>query len=324
MVKQFLSLLVLAGVVGGGWYATQIYDIRVTPRGEKPAAASKATAATPRTGKSSRTTIRVAALNLAPLSEAKLSNSRLREALSQIINHFDLVAVQGLQGNNQSLVVRLVELANTEKRRYDFVLCSAALHENTQQYGAFIYDRSAVEVDRLKVSVLSHPTGRFLRKPLVGLFRTLGPDAEEAFTFCLISVAVDPDRAEEELALLPDVYRGVRDNPWNEDDVILLGTLHADESQLEQLREQLHALAAIPAAPTTPRGSRADDNLLFDRRATAEFTGRSGVLDVLRECNLSVAEAEELSEHLPVWAEFSVYEGGQAGNIAGTAVRETR
>ena len=324
MVKQFLSLLVLAGVVGGGWYATQIYDIRVTPRGEKPAAKSASAAASPRPAKSTRTTIRVAALNLAALTDAKLSNPRLRDALGQIINRFDLVAVQALQGNNQSLVVRLVELANAEKQRYDFVLCNAALHENTQQYAAFLYDRSAVEVDRLKVTVLSHPTGRFLRKPLVGLFRALGPEAEEAFTFCLISVAVDPDRSEEELALLPDVYRGVRDNPWSEDDVILLGTLHSDESQLEQLRDQLHALAAVPPAPTTPRGSRADDNLLFHRRATAEFTGRSGVLDVLRECNLSVAEAEELSEHLPVWAEFSVYEGGQAGHIAGAAVREAR
>jgi hypothetical protein len=27
--------------------------------------------------------------------------------------------------------------------------------------------------------------------------------------------------------------------------------------------------------------------------------------------------AMEVSEHLPVWAEFSVYEGGQAGHAAG-------
>ncbi len=25
-------------------------------------------------------------------------------------------------------------------------------------------------------------------------------------------------------------------------------------------------------------------------------------------------EAQEVSEHLPIWAEFSVYEGGQAGH----------
>jgi hypothetical protein len=27
-----------------------------------------------------------------------------------------------------------------------------------------------------------------------------------------------------------------------------------------------------------------------------------------------MAEAMEVSEHLPIWAEFSVYEGGQAGH----------
>jgi hypothetical protein len=55
---------------------------------------------------------------------------------------------------------------------------------------------------------------------------------------------------------------------------------------------------------------------LFDRRATAEFTGRSGVDDLIREFDLSMREAVETSDHLPVWAEFSVYEGGQAGHVA--------
>ena len=43
----------------------------------------------------------------------------------------------------------------------------------------------------------------------------------------------------------------------------------------------------------------------------------------MRECDLSMQAALEVSEHLPVWAEFSVYEGGQPGHVAraGNAAR---
>src|SRR5204863_6411769 len=58
------------------------------------------------------------------------------------------------------------------------------------------------------------------------------------------------------------------------------------------------------------------DNLVFDRTATQEFLGRSGVFDFLREYNLSEAQAKQVSDHLPVWAEFSIYEGGVPGRVA--------
>ena len=34
----------------------------------------------------------------------------------------------------------------------------------------------------------------------------------------------------------------------------------------------------------------------------------------MREFELTMPGALEVSEHLPVWAEFSVYEGGQPGH----------
>jgi deoxyribonuclease-1-like protein len=52
------------------------------------------------------------------------------------------------------------------------------------------------------------------------------------------------------------------------------------------------------------------DNLVFDSRATSEFTGRSGVLDLMVEYGLSKEQALEVSDHFPVWAEFSAFESG--------------
>jgi hypothetical protein len=41
------------------------------------------------------------------------------------------------------------------------------------------------------------------------------------------------------------------------------------------------------------------------------------VYDFLREFNLDLeTQALQVSDHLPIWAEFSVYEGGRAGPLA--------
>ena len=38
--------------------------------------------------------------------------------------------------------------------------------------------------------------------------------------------------------------------------------------------------------------------------------------DFMRGFNLTQDQAERVSDHLPIWAEFSVYEGGRPGPIA--------
>ena len=58
------------------------------------------------------------------------------------------------------------------------------------------------------------------------------------------------------------------------------------------------------------------DNLVFSGEATNEYIGRSGVLDFMNEFGLTEAAALEVSDHCPVWAEFSVYESGVAAVLA--------
>ena len=114
------------------------------------------------------------------------------------------------------------------------------------------------------------------------------------------------------------VLRGTaatRDSGHGEDDIIMLGDLESDPEHLGRLGRVPGLVAAVNGVPTTTRGTRLADNILFDRRATVEYTGRSGVLDMIRELDLTPQEALEISEHLPVWAEFSSYENGQASHV---------
>jgi deoxyribonuclease-1-like protein len=131
-----------------------------------------------------------------------------------------------------------------------------------------------------------------------------------------VSIHADLDESQRELDALADVYRVVRDDGRQEDDVIVMGTLNADNRNLGRLGDIPGMTWAISSTPTDTRGTAQLDNIVFHSKATSEFTGRSGVFDFLRRYNLTLEDALEVSDHLPVWAEFYVDEGGQPGRVA--------
>src|SRR5262249_14430719 len=155
----------------------------------------------------------------------------------------------------------------------------------------------------------------FQRPPLVASFRIRGPPPKEAFTFTLIDVHTMPDEAQAEVNALAQVYRAVQHDGRGEDDIILLGDFNADEKKFGAFKQFPNVGWVISGVPTNTKQTHTYDNLIFDRAATSEFTGRGGVFDIMRQFNLTQEQALEVSDHFPVWAEFSSYEGGAAGRV---------
>jgi endonuclease/exonuclease/phosphatase (EEP) superfamily protein YafD len=155
------------------------------------------------------------------------------------------------------------------------------------------------------------PDDRLHREPLVACFRTRNAPPQQAFTFTLVNIHTDPDEVPQELAALADVIRAVRNDGRREDDVLLLGDLNADERMLAGLAQATGCSLVVSGVPTNTRGSKTYDNILYARNATAEYTQQWGVVDFAREYQLTDQQALEVSDHRPIWAEFSVYEGGQ-------------
>jgi deoxyribonuclease-1-like protein len=115
---------------------------------------------------------------------------------------------------------------------------------------------------------------------------------------------------------LADVFRAVRDDGRSEDDVILLGDLNVDDQHLGLLGQLPQIRWAISGVATNTRGSKLYDNIVFSRASTTEYLGRWGVFDMIREFNLTVDDALLVSDHMPIWAEFNLLEGGQGGRVA--------
>ena len=97
----------------------------------------------------------------------------------------------------------------------------------------------------------------------------------------------------------------------DEDDVILLGDLNASEKQLGKLGKIRGMRWTVTGVTTNTRKNKAYDNILFHGQATQEYTGRWGVYDLERNLGLNRDQALQVSDHLPIWADFRVWEASR-------------
>ena len=259
--------------------------------------------------------VRIASFNIQVFGEKKLSNPRVRSLLADIVRRFDVVAIQEIR-SKQDILPQFVDTINATGRHYDYVIGPRLGRSNSKEQYAFVFDTASIEVDRNALYTVSDPDDLLHREPLVGWFRVRGPPPDQAFTFSLVDIHTDPDETTQELNALADVFRAVRDDGRGEDDVIVLGDLNVDDHHLGRLGQISQIHWAVSGVATNTRGNKLYDNIIFSDLATTEYTGRWGVFDMIREFNITVEEALEISDHMPVWAEFSLYEGGQGGRIA--------
>ncbi len=313
MSRRLLFLILLVGA--GSWFFFKNYridgleDLRVYRRAASQSETIGDLLPVTRQGQ----TIRIGSFNAQVLGRSKSDKVVVMEIMARIVRQFDVLAIQEISAEDNNVLARLIERINSTGRRYDYVAGRALGRSDQKEQYAFFFDRESVEIDRNQLYTVEDPDQLLHRPPLVGFFRVRGPAAEEAFTFTLVNLRMDSAAAERERGFLDDVFRLVRDDGRKEDDVILLGDFQADDQQLGPLGEIPGMTVAISGTPTNTDQTRQLDNLIFDSTTTREFTGRSGTLNLMRQYNLSLQEALEVSDHLPVWAEFSIRENGEQG-----------
>ena len=257
--------------------------------------------------------VRVASFNIEVFERDKSENLAVLQTLASLLAQFDVVAIQGVAATQSQTIGHLVDIINSSGRTYDFVLGPrVGRDELTARRFAFVFDHARVEVDKKELYTVEDPDDLLRWEPLVAWFRTRNAHPQDAFTFTLVNVETDQHEKERENSVLGGVFREVRNDQRQEDDVLLAGCFRMSCDQLCQQPNSVpnSDWAAFDDIPTTAKGIAQDDNIMSCRNFTDEFTGRTGVFDFLRQLNLSLDQAEEVSTHLPVWAEFSVREGG--------------
>lgn len=254
-------------------------------------------------------TVRIASFNIQVFGQSKLDKPEVVEALARTIRFFDVVAIQEIRSIEQNILPEFIAAINSEGSQYSYVIGPRLGRTSSKEQYAYIFDTTKIELVEGTVQTIQEPAGRDLlhREPLVAQFRTRREDDQTPFSFVLVNIHTDPDEVDIEVNALDDVYRAVQQ--WGaDDDVILLGDLNASARKLGELRDIPGIQWVIDGTPTNTRGTESYDNILFTRNETREFTGQGGVFDLASEFGLSDEQMLEISDHLPVWGEFSATE----------------
>lgn len=326
MEGPFRSLIILAVLIAGGFGAFAYlqnggFNFPMNPADPNAPATPVAAPGAQDAGnqvaaRQNGETIRIASFNIQVFGQSKLGKSHVMQHLAEIVRRFDVVAIQEIRSKDDDLMPRFVDLINADGRQYDYVVGPRLGRTSSKEQYAYVFDRATIEVDRNALYTVDDPDDLMHREPYVAWFRARGPPPDRAFTFTLVNVHTDPDEVAAEMKALSAVFRAVRDDGRGEDDVILLGDFNTDSQHLGGLGQISGLVAAISGVPTNTLRTKEYDNLIFHGQATREFTGRGGVFDFMREFNLPLDQAQEISDHCPVWAEFRIDEGGQPGAVA--------
>ena len=276
-------------------------------------------------------TIRLASFNIQMFGDKK-SSTRMRDGvdvmatLAQIVSQFDLVAIQEVRGGNSVPVERLVQLINTSGARYTATVSPPIGRTSQTECYAFVWDETRVEMVRDSGYVVQDTADRMHREPMVASFRALAvPRAgHDPFSFTLINAHTDPDEVtamatSNEINVLDDVFVRVRQYEYDrlgEEDCILLGDLNVDADNLQELAMIPNVFSIAGNTPTNTRRTKTYDHILIDGQMTREYTGRFGVIDLQSDLGLSETQALLVSDHMPLWAEFSAYEIPQTPAVA--------
>ncbi|HEY4233464.1 MAG TPA: endonuclease/exonuclease/phosphatase family protein [Lacipirellulaceae bacterium] len=274
--------------------------------------------------------IRIASFNIQVFGDSKASKTYVMQTLAAIIRNFQIVAIQEIRTKNDYLLDNFLRdyvnqgAANQSNAHiYDYVIGPRLGRTNSKEQYAFIYDTAMVELNKQSVYTVNDPQDLFQRSPLVAMFRARGPAPNEAFTFILVDIHTEPDEALAECNTLADVYHAVRQASGGEDDVIIMGDLNADDRHLGRLAQIPGIHPIVSGVFSNTRQNALYDNFIIHQPSTTEFTGRWGVFDVMHQFNLSQDQALQVSDHFPIWAEFSVYEGATPGRVAGLGGAQT-
>ena len=271
-------------------------------------------------------TIRIATFNIQKFGKSKAEDPNVMRVLAQVVSQFDVVAIQEVLGGDATPVERLVQLLNVSGANYNYILSEPIGRTSYRESYAYVWDHSKIMLVPNSAYVVRDDADRMHREPMVASFqvRPVNADGRYPFSFTIINAHTDPDEVNgtdglNELNVLDDVFVRVREYEYQqlrEDDCILVGDLNVNTAGLGELRLIPNVISVGGDVMTNTRKTKTYDHILIDQTLTTEYTRRFGVLDFVNDLGLTPEQALLVSDHMPVWAEFSAFESVAPAAIA--------
>jgi len=256
-------------------------------------------------------TILIGSFNIQTFGPSKMNDRWVMERLADVIRMFDVVAIQEIRSLDQTLLPVLMSYVNSSGSRYEFVIGPRLGRTDSKEQYAYIFDAKRIASGINATYTLNDDIDVLHREPLIGRFVVRSNLTNRPWTFSLVNLHTDPDEAIQEVNSMGGIMREIRNWEFTsaqEDDCILLGDLNAAPRKMEALQSIGGVYPLIANQPTNVRETELYDNILIEPGFTSEYTQRSGILSLRNLFGLASNDALKISDHNPVWAEFSIEE----------------
>ncbi|MCP4888735.1 MAG: deoxyribonuclease [Planctomycetaceae bacterium] len=269
-------------------------------------------------GQKSQTNIRIATFSIQSFGKRKSADVNVMRVLTHVISQFDVVAVQQIQGGDPGPIEAIVNSLRNSGASYNATVSQPIGQGSQSESYAFLWDDTRIQLVPDSAYVVQDTADRMYREPMVASFETrVGTaDGRRPFRFTLINAHASPATVGaaavgDEMDVLDDVYVRVRQYDYQtngEEDCILLGNLNVDAAGLKELGQIPGVQSIAGETKTNTLGNATQDHIIIDARMTREFSGRFGVLSLVDQLGLTQEQALQVSDHQPLWGEFSIYE----------------
>lgn len=302
-----------------------------TPNSQANQASNEATASAIEAGVgvdwTNQRALMIGTFNVQKFGESKLSKPEVMNRLRELAYPFDVLAIQEIVSQDVPVIQEFVKTLNQQfNANFNYVASPWLGDTSYKERYAFIFDASRVKLLE-QPFVISDPENKVHREPLVARFSVRPAPGQTPFTFVLVNVHTDPDVAAVEMDqvslwinFLEKLYEG------QEDDILVLGDFNLDPQKIfseTQFAGRPEWQSVLDNTVTTNlSGNKSYDNILLRADRTGEYLRRSGVVDFATKFKLSEEEAKDISDHLPVWAGFSMRErAAEVATAAETTIR---
>ncbi len=255
------------------------------------------------------------------------------EVIAEIIKklNFAVVALQEIEGDDLDPIYAVLDYLNKDGDEYKMTYPEKlGESSNRAEYLPIVYNSRLLKLERL-----GHIKNYDMqRDPHYAKFSLRSESFQEPqegkkhFDFILVSVHLAPKQSGEEdeprrndFKALPKVVRWL-EKKFGEKDILVAGDFNCDPTTSrgsdyelwEKIRKKIgpvHPFKKVVAGEeiimtdSMSHGDRLNDNLIWQAQSEKDWTGQKQIYDMVQEYfGGEISLAKEVSDHMPVWAEF--------------------
>ncbi len=244
-------------------------------------------------------TFRLLSFNIQVFGRSKMNKPEVVDILVNIINQFDIIAIQEVRDASGESVPLLVNMLDN---RFNYILGPREGRSSSKEQYLYIYDKNIFTP--VETWTFEDPDDIFERNPMAVFFET------SRFDFVLINNHISPGSAKVEIAYMPTIMEEV-EKIFSEPDVIAVGDFNADGSYFKEVelvnifpKSKYSQLIPNDVNTTVAVSDNTYDRIIITDNVIEDWTGEYGVYIFEDYYEFINVRPKDISDHYPVYVEL--------------------